>query len=170
MRISDWSSDVCSSDLVYKNFVHAGAKLSDADKAKLKDLNKEESTLSTTFTNKLLAATKDAAPVIADKAKLAGLSDAELAAAGQAARDRKQDGKYVLTLQNTTQQPELQDLTDRDTRQALFEASWNRAEEGEANDTRKLIARIAQIGRESWREKGGRSSENTVVDASLKKK
>ncbi|MGY3041277.1 peptidyl-dipeptidase Dcp [Rhodanobacter sp. TND4EL1] len=132
-------------DVVYKNFVHAGAKLSDADKAKLKDLNKEESTLSTAFTNKLLAATKDAAPVIADKAKLAGLSDAELAAATQAGKDRKQDGKYVLSLQNTTQQPELQDLTDRDTRQALFEASWNRAEKGDANDTRKTIERLAQI-------------------------
>ncbi|MHB1059496.1 MAG: peptidyl-dipeptidase Dcp [Rhodanobacter sp.] len=132
-------------EVVYKDFVHAGAKLSDADKAKLKELNKEESTLSTAFTNKLLAATKDAAPVIADKAKLGGLSDAELAAAAQAGKDRKQDGKYVLSLQNTTQQPELQDLTDRATRQALFEASWNRAEKGDANDTRKTIERLAQI-------------------------
>jgi len=132
-------------EVVYKNFVHAGAKLSDADKAKLKELNKEESTLSTAFTNKLLAATRDAAPVIADKAKLAGLSDAELAAAAQAGRERKQDDKYVLTLQNTTQQPELQDLTDRATRQALFEASSNRAEKGDANDTRKTIERLAQI-------------------------
>lgn len=132
-------------EVVYKNFVHAGAKLSDADKAKLKDLNKEESTLSTAFTNKLLAATRDAAPVVADKAKLAGLSDAELAAAAQAGKDRKQDGKYVLTLQNTTQQPGLQDLTDRDTRKALFEASWNRAEKGDASDTRKTIERLAQI-------------------------
>lgn len=132
-------------EVVYKNFVHAGAKLSDADKAKLKDLNKEESTLSTAFTNKLLAATRDAAPVVADKAKLAGLSDAELAAAAQAGKDRKQDGKYVLTLQNTTQQPGLQGLTDRDTRKALFEASWNRAEKGDANDTRKTIERLAQI-------------------------
>jgi len=132
-------------EVVYKDFVHAGAKLSDADKAKLKDLNKEESTLSTAFTNKLLAATKDAAPVITDKARLAGLSDAELAAAAQAGKDRKLDGKYVLTLQNTTQQPELQDLSDRATRQALFEASWNRAEKGDANDTRKTIERLAQI-------------------------
>lgn len=132
-------------EVVYKNFVHAGAKLSDADKAKLKDLNKEESTLSAAFTNKLLAATKDAAVVIDDKAKLAGLSDAEIAAAAQAAKDRKLDGKYVLTLQNTTQQPELQDLDNRDTRKALFEASWNRAEHGDANDTRKTIERIAQI-------------------------
>ncbi|WP_426701188.1 peptidyl-dipeptidase Dcp [Rhodanobacter sp. Col0626] len=132
-------------DVVYKDFVHAGAKLSDADKAKLKDLNKEESTLSTAFTNKLLAATKDAAPVIDDKARLAGLSDAELAAATQAGKDRKQDGKYVLSLQNTTQQPELQDLSDRDTRKAMFDASWNRAEKGDANDTRKTIERLAQI-------------------------
>jgi len=133
-------------EVVYKNFVHAGAKLSEADKAKLKDLNKEESTLSTQFTNKLLAATKDAAVVVDDKTKLAGLSDAELAAAAQAAKDRKlADGKYVLTLQNTTQQPELQDLSDRGTRQAVFEASWNRAEKGDDNDTRKIIERLAQI-------------------------
>ncbi len=132
-------------EVVYRNFVHAGAKLSDADKAKLKELNKEASTLSTAFTNKLLAATRDAAPVIADKAKLAGLSDAELAAAAQAGKDRKQEGKYVLSLQNTTQQPELRDLADRATRQALFEASWNRAERGDANDTRKTIERLAQI-------------------------
>jgi peptidyl-dipeptidase Dcp len=132
-------------EVVYRNFVHAGAKLSDADKAKLKDLNKEESTLSTAFTNKLLAATKDAAPVLDDKAKLAGLSDAELAGATQAAKDRKLAGKYVLSLQNTTQQPLLQDLSDRGTRQALFDASWNRAEKGDANDTRKSIERLAQI-------------------------
>jgi peptidyl-dipeptidase Dcp len=132
-------------EVVYWNFVHAGAKLSDADKAKLKDLNKEESTLSTAFTNKLLAATKDAAPVLDDKAKLAGLSDAELAGAAQAAKDRKLAGKYVLSLQNTTQQPLLQDLSDRSTRQALFDASWNRAEKGDTNDTRKSIERLAQI-------------------------
>jgi peptidyl-dipeptidase Dcp len=132
-------------EVVYKNFVHAGAKLSDADKAKLKDLNKEESTLSNAFSTKLLAATKDAAPVIDDKAKLAGLNDAEIAAAAQAGKDRKLDGKYVLTLQNTTQQPLLQDMTDRSARQALFDASWNRAEKGDGNDTRKTIERIAQI-------------------------
>ena len=132
-------------EVVYRNFVHAGAKLSDADKTKLKAMNQEGSTLSTAFTNKLLAATKAAAPVFSDKSKLAGLSEAELAAALQAGKDRKEDGKYVLTLQNTTQQPELQDLSDRATRQQLFEASWNRAEQGDANDTRKTIERLAQL-------------------------
>ena len=129
----------------YKDFVHAGAQLSAASKAKLKTLNKEESTLSTQFTNMLLAATKNAALVVDDKSKLAGLSDAEMDAAAVAAKGRGLVGKWVLPLQNTTQQPELQSLTDRATRKALFEASWNRAEKGDANDTRKTIERIAQI-------------------------
>jgi peptidyl-dipeptidase Dcp len=133
-------------EVTYKNFVRGGAKLSDADKAKLKDLNKEESTLSTQFTNKLLAGTKAGALVVDDKAKLAGLSDGDIAAAAQAAKDRKLDGKWVIPLQNTTQQPALQDLNDRATREQLFKASWNRAEKAMTNDTRELIIeRIAQI-------------------------
>ncbi len=132
-------------DVVHAQFVHAGAKLSAADKTKLKALNAEEATLEAAFNNKLLAAAKAGALVVDDKAKLAGLSDADIAAAAQAAKDRRLDGKWVFPLQNTTQQPELQDLTDRATRQALFEASWNRAEHGDANDTRATIERLAQL-------------------------
>ncbi|MDG2539988.1 peptidyl-dipeptidase Dcp [Dyella jiangningensis] len=132
-------------EVTYKNFVRGGAKLSDADKTKLKDLNKEESTLSTQFTNKLLAATKAGALVVDDKSKLDGLSDGDIAAAVEAAKARKLDGKWVIPLQNTTQQPALQSLNDRATREQLFKASWDRAEKGDANDTRDMIARIAQI-------------------------
>jgi peptidyl-dipeptidase Dcp len=132
-------------DVVYRQFVMAGAKLSDADKAKLKDYNKEEAGLVAQFNNKLLAAAKNGALVVDDKSKLAGLSDADIAAATQAAKDRHLDGKWVITLQNTTQQPALQDLTDRDTRKALFEASWTRAEKGGDNDTRDVITRVAQL-------------------------
>jgi peptidyl-dipeptidase Dcp len=138
-------------EVTYKDFVHNGAKLSDADKAKLKDLNKEESTLSTQFTNKLLAATKAGALVVDDKARLAGLSEGDVAAAAQAAQGRKLDGKWVLPLQNTTQQPALKDLGDRSTREALFKASWDRAEHGGDNDTRATIERIAQIRAEQAR-------------------
>ena len=129
----------------YLDFVHNGARLSDADKAKLKELNKEESTLDTSFVNKLLAGTKAGALVVDDKAKLAGLSDAEIAAAAQDAAGRKLEGKWVIPLQNTTQQPALQSLTDRDVREQLFKASWLRTEHGDANDTRDTIARIAQV-------------------------
>ncbi len=131
-------------EVTYDQFVHSGANLSDADKDKLKKLNEESSTLSNTFSNRLLAATKEAAYKTTDKAKLAGLSDAQITAAAKAAEGRKADG-YVLPMQNTTQQPELVSLTDRATRQQIFENSWNRAERGDANDTRDTIARIAQI-------------------------
>jgi peptidyl-dipeptidase Dcp len=132
-------------EVTYKDFVHNGAKLSDADKARLKDLNKEESTLSTQFTNKLLAATKAGALTVDDAARLKGLSEGDLAAAAQTAKSRNLEGKWTLPLQNTTQQPALKDLDDRATREALFKASWDRAEKGDANDTRATIERIAQI-------------------------
>jgi len=128
----------------YDNFVHAGANLSEADKNDLRKLNEEISSLSNTFTNKLLAATKAGAYIATDKAALAGLSDARIAAAAQAAKDRKVEG-FLIPLQNTTQQPDLVLLKDRATRQTIFEHSWNRTERGDANDTRDTIARIAQL-------------------------
>ncbi|HEY3520520.1 MAG TPA: peptidyl-dipeptidase Dcp [Rhodanobacteraceae bacterium] len=129
----------------YKEFVLNGAKLSDADKTKLKQFNEKEASLSAQFQNKLLAAAKAGALVVDDKAKLAGMSDEDIAAAAQAAKDRKLDNKWVVPLQNTTQQPALASLKDRDTRHQLFENSWTRAEKGDANDTRDTIAQIAQI-------------------------
>jgi len=131
-------------DFYYKKFVHAGANLSDADKTKLKKLNEEESTLSNDFITKLLAATKDAAYVTTDKAALAGMTDAQIATAAEAAKDRKKQG-WVLPLQNTTQQPDLVSLSNRDTRKALFDDSWTRAERGGPDDTRATIARLAQV-------------------------
>jgi peptidyl-dipeptidase Dcp len=131
-------------EIEYQRFVHAGAKLSDAEKDKLKKLNEEESTLSNRFTSKLLAATKAAAYSTADKSALAGLNDAQIAAAAQAAKGRGKEG-YVLPLQNTTQQPDLAELTNRATRQAIFEASWTRAERSGDNDTRDTIVRLAQL-------------------------
>jgi len=131
-------------DVYYKHFVHQGANLSAEDKAKLKKLNEEESTLQNAFRTKLLAATKEAAFTTKDKNALKGLSDAQIEAAVEAAKGRKVEG-YVLPLQNTTQQPILVSLEDRATRQAVFEDSWNRAERGGANDTRDTIARLAQV-------------------------
>ena len=128
----------------YLQFVHAGANLSDADKTELKKLNEEESTLANAFITKLLAATKNAAFVTTDKNALTGLSPAQIEAAEQAAKERKATG-YVIPLQNTTQQPDLEALSNRATRQTIFENSWNRAERGGSDDTRDTIARLAQL-------------------------
>ena len=131
-------------DVYYKQFVHAGAELPPAKQVELKAINKRLSTLQTQFGQKLLAAAKAGALHVDSPASLAGLSEQQLAAAQQAAKDRKVSG-YVLPLQNTTQQPSLSSLTNHDTRQKLFDASLNRAEHGDANDTRATISEIAQL-------------------------
>ncbi len=131
-------------EVTYERFVHAGANLSEADKAKLKALNEEESTLGNAFETKLLAATKAAAFTATDKAALAGLSEAQVQAAAGTAKGRGQQG-YVIPLQNTTQQPDLASMRDRAAREKLFNAGWTRAERGGGDDTRAVIARLAQV-------------------------
>jgi peptidyl-dipeptidase Dcp len=128
----------------YDQFVHSGANLSDQDKGQLKKLNQEASSLSDSFSQKLLDATKAGGYVTADKNALAGLGDAQLAAAAEAAGGRNAKG-YLVPLQNTTQQPVLVSLSNRATRETIFGNSWNRAERGDANDTREIISRLAQL-------------------------
>ncbi|HEY7959865.1 MAG TPA: M3 family metallopeptidase, partial [Sphingomicrobium sp.] len=131
-------------DVYYKQFVHAGAQLSSAKQTQLKVMNKRLSTLQTSFTQKLLAAAKAGALHVTDPAALSGLSEQQMAAAQEAGKERKVAG-LVLPLQNTTQQPALADLTSHATRQELMDASLDRAEHGDANDTRAIISEIAQL-------------------------
>lgn len=132
-------------EFYYQHFQMAGANLNDADKESLKLLNKEDAGLSAKFTNQLLAAAKAGALVVDNKTDLAGLADGAIDAAAQDAKNNKMDGKWMIPLQNTTQQPDLQYLTNRATREKLFNASWMRAEHNDSNDTRATISRLAQI-------------------------
>ncbi len=132
-------------EVVHDQFIRAGAKLGPADQTRLKDINKELSSLSTAFEQKLLAATKDGGLVIDDKAKLAGLDAGDIAAAAEAATARGLKDRWVLPLQNTTQQPLLGSLTDRAVRKSLYEQSWSRAEKGDANDTRETVLKLAAL-------------------------
>ncbi|HET7437338.1 MAG TPA: peptidyl-dipeptidase Dcp [Thermoanaerobaculia bacterium] len=129
----------------YRNFIRAGAQLNDADQATLRALNQEESKLTTQFREKVLADTAASAIVIDDKAQLAGLSEGDIAAAAETAKERKLDGKWVLSLRNTTQQPALQSLQNRDVRTRLFNASVQRGNHGGENDTTSVITRLAEL-------------------------
>ncbi|MGZ7079906.1 MAG: M3 family metallopeptidase [Thermoanaerobaculia bacterium] len=129
----------------YKNFVRSGASLPDADQAKLRALNQEESKLTTSFREKVLADTNAGAIVVDKKSDLAGLSDADIAAAAERAKDRKMPGKYVITLQNTTQQPALTGLENRALREKIFNASIARGNHGGPNDTKAIVTRLAQL-------------------------
>ncbi|RQO41759.1 dipeptidyl carboxypeptidase II [Chryseobacterium sp. KBW03] len=128
-----------------QNFEIAGANLSAADKEKLKQLNQELASLSTQYSNKLLEARKQGGVFFSDAKELDGLSADEIAAAAADAKTAGQPGKYLLALQNTTQQPLLQNLKNRATREKLFKASWTRAEKGDANDTRSTIEKLAKL-------------------------
>lgn len=129
----------------HHDFVHAGANLPEATKARLREINKQISSLMSDFNIKLLAGTKAAALVIGEKSQLDGLSAGAISAAAQSADGRGLKGKWVIPLQNTTQQPSLTFLKDRAVRQELFEHSWTRTEKGDANDTRELIATLAKL-------------------------
>lgn len=128
-----------------QQFELAGAKLSEEAKTELKKLNEQEASLSAKFSNQLLAAGKSGALVVDKGAELAGISTAEITAAAEAAKTNKLEGKWLIPLKNTTQQPPLQALSDRNTRKKLFEASWNRAEKGDSTDTRATLVQIAKI-------------------------
>ncbi len=132
-------------ELYYKNFIRAGAQLSEADKTQLRALNQEEAKLSTDFQNKLLAATKAGALVIDNVSELDGLSEGEIAAAADAAKSRGLTGKWVIPLQNTTQHPRQASLKNRTVRQRLFIASTTRTEHSDSSDTRATITRLAQL-------------------------
>ncbi|TDE48998.1 M3 family metallopeptidase [Flavobacterium sp. GT3P67] len=128
-----------------QKFELAGANLSAADKEKMKNINGELATLGTLFGNKLLTARKNGAVVFDNVNDLAGLSADEIAAAKAKATEAGQDGKYLIGLLNTTQQPLLQSLTNRATREKIYKASWNRAEKSDDGDTREVIERMARL-------------------------
>ncbi len=125
--------------------MHAGAELSPADKAPLTQINGKIATLQAQYQSRLLAAANANAVVVDNKADLDGLSDAEIAVTADAAKARKLDGKYVIVLSNTTQQPILASLKNRALRARILAASESRGDTDGPTDLRDIIATIAQL-------------------------
>ncbi|HIC0772741.1 TPA: peptidyl-dipeptidase Dcp [Enterobacter ludwigii] len=129
----------------YQHFVLAGARLNDTEKAELKALNTEAATLTSQFNQRLLAATKAAGLVVDYAHQLDGLSPDEIATAAHAAAEKGLNDRWLIPLLNTTQQPALSALRDRQTRENLFNAGWTRTQKGDENDTRALILRLTAL-------------------------
>lgn len=132
-------------EVVHQRFVLAGARLNEADKARLKALNTESATLTSQFNQRLLAANKSGALVVDDVRRLDGLSAEEIAVAAEAAKEKGLESRWVIALLNTTQQPALAVLRDRQIREDLFTQAWTRAEHDDDNDTRAIIQRLVDI-------------------------
>ncbi|HDT2541337.1 TPA: peptidyl-dipeptidase Dcp [Klebsiella aerogenes] len=132
-------------EVSWQRFQLAGAALAQEQKTALKALNTEEASLQSQFQQRLLAAVKSGGLVVDYQHQLDGLAADEIAAAADAARDKGLQDRWLLALTNTTQQPALQALADRQTRHNLFTAGWTRNQKGDANDTRELVLRLAEI-------------------------
>lgn len=132
-------------EVIHQRFVLAGARLNETDKARLKALNTESATLTSQFNQRLLAANKSGALVVDDARHLDGLSAEEIAVAADAAKEKGLESRWVIPLLNTTQQPVLAVLRDRQIREELFTQAWTRAERDDDNDTRAIIQRLVDI-------------------------
>ncbi len=129
----------------YKDFVRAGAKLSDADKTKLKKMNSEIAELRTQFSQNVLKE-KNAESIVVEKSEeLEGLSPNEITAAIAAAKEEKKEGKFVLPLQNTTQQPPMTNLKNRALRERMMKVSLARNSHGSEWDNRAIVIKMAKL-------------------------
>lgn len=131
-------------EVYYERFVRSGAKLTEEQKVAIRAINEENSKLTTQFSQNLLAETSNIAVVIDTAEELDGLSASQVTAAANAATAAGHEGKYLLSITNTTRQPVLAQLSNRDVRQRVWEASANRAQSGEFNNT-PIVARLAQL-------------------------
>lgn len=129
----------------YIEFVRAGARLSDADKARLREINGQLSSLTTQFKQNVLKATQNGAVVVASAAELDGLSAEQIGAAAGAAEARGLSGKWLIALQNTTNQPPLAQLRNRALRERVYKASTARGQNAEPDDNTAVIATIVRL-------------------------
>src|SRR5476649_545906 len=128
----------------HTDFVRAGAKLSAADKDKLKVINGDIATLQTTFTQNVLKETNASALVVDTREELAGMTDAAIDAAAAAAKAKGMDGKFLVAIVNTSGQPPLAVLTNRAVRERLMAASLTRGSRGGEFDSRDVVLKIAK--------------------------
>tara|TARA_R110002110_G_scaffold414951_1_gene647152 strand:- start:434508 stop:436685 length:2178 start_codon:yes stop_codon:yes gene_type:complete len=129
----------------HKDFIRAGARLSELDQARLRELNGELAELGTRFGQNVLNEVNAMAVIVDSEAELAGLSSAEIQAAADEAESRDLAGKYVLPLLNTSGQPLLASLENRALRQRIHETSLSRGHRGGEFDNRALLSRTTQL-------------------------
>ena len=129
----------------HTDFVRAGAELSEEEKARLREINAELAELGTAFSQNVLHEVNESAVVVDSRAELAGLTESQIESAAKEAESRELEGKFVLTLQNTTQQPPLTSLENRALRQRIQEISETRGNNGNEYDNRGIVHRVLTL-------------------------
>ena len=129
----------------YKDFVRSGAELSAKDKEKLKAMNAELASLQTQFSQNVLKEVNAKAIVVDTEEQLAGFTEAQIASAKAAAKARDIEGKYVIPLLNTSGQPALSSLTNRQLRERIHRTSLSRGSSGGEFDNREILTQVIKI-------------------------
>src|SRR5690606_30159586 len=148
----------------YKDLVRAGAALDEGQKARLKAINAELATLGTKFSQNVLAEVNDSAVVVDTAEELEGLTPEQIQTAANAAKARGHEGKYVITLLNTTGQPPLSQLANRELRERIHKASVARGARGNQWDNRELVARVLELRAERAKMLGFDTYADYVLD------
>ncbi len=154
----------------FKSFVRGGANLSEADKEELKKINGELSLLSLKFGENQLAETNNYSLVIENEKDLAGLPEAVINAAVDAAKERGMDGKWVFTLHKPSLIPFIQYADNRDLREKLFKAYTMRCSNGNENDNREVLAKMAALRYQRAKLMGFENHAAFVLDENMAKK
>lgn len=129
----------------YKGFVRAGAQLDAVSQERLRAINSELASLETRFDQNVLSERNDSAVVVSSRAELAGLSEAEIRSLADEAEARGLSGSYVLPLLNTSGQPLLPSLDNRELRERVLKASLARGTRGNEWDNREILSRTARL-------------------------
>jgi len=129
----------------YKDFVHSGANLTEDQKTRIKAINSEMASLTTKFSQSVLAERNDSAIIVDNRADLAGLSDEQIGIFADAAKAEKMPGKYRIALVNTTIQPILPQIDNRALRERIHKASIARGSRGNQWDTREIVSKVAKL-------------------------
>jgi peptidyl-dipeptidase Dcp len=147
----------------YEDFVRGGAALTEAQKARIREINTEMSKLGTQFSQNVLAEVNDSAIVVDTRAELAGMSDEQIAGAAEAAKARGMEGKYVIALLNTTGQPAEAQLQNRALRERLHKASVARGSRGNQYDNTAIVSKVLKLRAERAKLLGYDTSANFVL-------
>ena len=152
----------------YNSFVRSGALLSAEDKATLRDINSELSTLSLNFGNNVLAENNAFTLHIENEADLAGLPAGAITAAAEEAAAQGKEG-WVFTLSAPSRIPFLQYADNRDLREQLYTAYIMRGDNDNANDNKANIKRILQLRLQKAQLLGYKTYADFILDDRMAK-
>ena len=129
----------------HTSFIRAGAKLNAEQKERLKAINSEIAVLQTNFSQNVLKEVNALAIVVDSKEKLEGLSESAIESASNEAKSRGMEGKYVIALKNTSGQPSLSSLKNRELRERIHTTSLSRGSRGGEFDNREILTNVLRL-------------------------